>query len=66
MCFALMSTSSQISEDRVLMVSEGAEGQQRSEITEEGTGEFTGSIQYDIQTELPPQHAQYLYYTAEM
>ena len=48
------------------MVSEGAEGQQRSEITEEGTGEFTGSIQYDIQTELPPQHARYLYYTAEM
>ena len=29
--------------------------------------EFTGSIQCDIQTEeLPPQHAQYLYYTVEM
>ena len=29
--------------------------------------EFAGSIQCDIQTEeLPPQHAQYLYYTAEM
>ena len=28
--------------------------------------EFAGSIQCDIQTEeLPPQHAQYLYYTAE-
>ena len=28
--------------------------------------EFVGSIQCDIQTEeLPPQHAQYLYYTAE-
>ena len=32
----------------------------------EETEEFTGSIQCDIQTEeLPPQHAQYLYYTAE-
>ena len=28
--------------------------------------EFAGSIQCDIRTEeLPPQHAQYLYYTAE-
>ena len=32
----------------------------------EETEEFMGSIQCDIQTEeLPPQHAQYLYYTAE-
>ena len=32
----------------------------------EETEEFTGSIQCDIWTEeLPPQHAQYLYYTAE-
>ena len=29
--------------------------------------EFMGSIQCNIRTEeLPPQHAQYLYYTAEM
>ena len=33
----------------------------------EETEDFTGSIQCDIPTEeLPPQHAQYLYYTAEM
>ena len=32
----------------------------------EETEEFAGSIQCDIRTEeLPPQHAQYLYYTAE-
>ena len=67
MCFALMNTSPWISEDRVLMISGSAEGQQRSEIAEEGTEEFVGSIQCDIQTEeLPPQHAQYLYYTVEM
>ena len=67
MCFTLMNTSPQISGDRVLMISEGAEGQQRSEIAEERTGEFAKSIQCDIQTEeLPPQHGQYLYYTAEM
>ena len=66
MCFALTNTSPWISEDRVLMISRDAKGQQRSEIVEEGMEEFTGSIQCDIQTEeLPPQHAQYLYYTAE-
>ena len=33
----------------------------------EETEEFVGSIQCNIRTEeLPPQHAQYLYYTAEM
>ena len=33
----------------------------------EETEEFAGSIQCNIQTEeLPFQHAQYLYYTAEM
>ena len=33
----------------------------------EETEEFVGSIQCDIPTEeLPPQHAQYLYYTVEM
>ena len=38
-------------------------GQRETEEMEE----FAGSIQCDIQTEeLPPQHAQYLYYTAEM
>ena len=37
---------------------------QRSEIAEEGTEEFTGSIQCNLQTEeLPPQHAE-LYTTA--
>ena len=35
MCFALMNTSPWISEDRVLMISRGAAGQQRSEIAEE-------------------------------
>ena len=61
-----MNTSPQISEDRVPTISRGAKGQQRSEIAEEGMEEFTGSIQCDIKTEvLPPQHAQYLYYTAE-
>ena len=66
MCFTLTNTSPQISEDRVLMISGSAEAQQRSEIAEEGMEEFAGSIQCDIQTEeLPPQHAQYLYYTAE-
>ena len=64
MCFALMNTSPQISEDRVPMISRGAEGQWRSEIVEEGTEEFVGSIQCKIQTEeLPPQHAE-LYTTA--
>ena len=66
MCFTLMNTSPQISEDRVLMISGSAEAQRRSEIAEEGREEFAGSIQCDLQTEeLPPQHAQYLYYTAE-
>ena len=59
MCFALTNTSPQISEDRVLTISRGAEGQQRSEIAEEEMEEFTGSIQCNIQTEeLPPQHAE--------
>ena len=62
-----MNTSPRISEDRVLMISRGSKGQWRSEIAEEGTEEFMGSIQCDFRTEeLPPQHAQYLYYTAEM
>ena len=66
MCFALTNTSPWTSEDRVLTISGSAEGQWKSEIAEEGTEEFMGSIQCDIQTEeLPPQHAQYLYYTAE-
>ena len=61
MCFTLTNTSPQISEDSVPMITRGAEGQQRSEIAEEGTEEFTGSIQCDIQTEeLPPQHAELL------
>ena len=64
MCFALTNTSPWILEDKVLTISRGAEGQQRSEIVEEGTEEFAGSIQCDIQTEeLPPQHAE-LYTTA--
>ena len=59
MCFALTNTSPQISGDRVPTISRGAEGQRRSEIAEEGTEEFVGSIQCDIQTEeLPPQHAE--------
>ena len=67
MCFALTNTSPRISEDGVPMISGNAEGQRRLEIAEEGTEEFMGSIQCDIRTEeLPPQHAQYLYYTAEM
>ena len=59
MCFTLTNTSPQISEDKVLTISRGAKGQQRSEIVEEGTEEFTGSIQCNIQTEeLPSQHAE--------
>ena len=59
MCFALMNTSPQISENRVLTISQGAEGQWRSEIVEEETVEFAGSIQCNIRTEeLPPQHAE--------
>ena len=66
MCFTLTNTSPRISEDRVPMISGSAEGQRRSEIAEEGLEEFAGSIQCDIRTEeLPPQHAQYLYYTVE-
>ena len=65
MCFALTNTSPWNSEDRVLMIRRDAEGQQRSEITEEETGEFTGSIQCNIQTvELPPQHAEFIYYSS--
>ena len=46
------------------MISRGAKGQQRSEITEEETEEFAESIQYDIRTEeLPSQHAE-LYTTS--
>ena len=46
------------------MISRDGKGQWRSEIAEEGTEEFAGSIQCDIQTEeLPPQHAE-LYTTA--
>ena len=64
MCFTLTNTSPRISEDRVLTISRGAEGQQRSEIAEEEMEEFVGSIQCNIQTEeLPPQHAE-LYTTA--
>ena len=66
MCFALMNTSPRILEDRVPTINRGAKGQRRSEIAEEGMEEFMGSIQCDIRTEeLPPQQAQYLYYTAE-
>ena len=65
MCFTLTNTSPRISEDRVLTISRGAEGQQRSEIAEEGMEEFAGSIQCDIQTEeLPPQHAEVIYYNS--
>ena len=65
MCFSLINTSPQISEDRVLTISRGAKGQQRSEIVEERTEEFVGSIQCDIQTEeLPPQHAEVIYYNS--
>ena len=65
MCFALMNTSPQISEDRVPMISRGAKGQQRSEIAEEEMEEFTGSFQCDIQTEeLPPQRAEVIYYNS--
>ena len=35
MCFALTNTSPRISEDRVPMISRGAEGQQKAEVTEE-------------------------------
>ena len=46
------------------MISRGAKSQQRSEIAEEETEEFMGSIQCNIWTEeLPPQHAE-LYTTA--
>ena len=65
MCFALMNTSPCISEDRILTISRGAKGQQRSEIVEEEMEEFTGSIQCNIQTkELPPQHAEFIYYNS--
>ena len=64
MCFALTNTSPWILEDRVPTISRGAEGQWRSEIVEEETEEFMGSIQCDIRTEeLPPQHAE-LYTTS--
>jgi len=40
---------------------------QKAEETEEDRGEFTGSIQVDIQTEgQSPQHAEYLYFTSDM
>ena len=42
MCFTLTNTSPRISEDRVLMIGKGAEGQQRSETAEEETEEFSG------------------------
>ena len=59
MCFALMNTSPWILENRVPTISQGAEGQQRSEIAKEEMVEFAGSIQCDIRTEeLPPQHAE--------
>ena len=68
MCFALTNTSPWISEDRVLTISRGAEGQWRSEIAEEEmeeTEEFAGSNQCNIQTEeLPPQHAEFIYYSS--
>ena len=48
MCFALMNTSPQISEGRVLMISRAAKGQQRSAVVEEEMGEFMGGIQCDI------------------
>ena len=60
-----MNTSPQISEDRILPISRGAKGQWRSEIAEEGTEEFVGSIQCNIRTEeLPPQHAEVIYYNS--
>ena len=66
MCFALMNTGPWILEGRVLMISKEAEGHWRSEIAEEGMEEFAGSIQCDIQTEeLPPQHAEVIYYNSE-
>ena len=59
MCFTLMNTGPWISEDRIPTISRGAKGQWRSEIAEEGTEEFVGSIQCDIQTEeLSPQYAE--------
>ena len=40
---------------------------QKAEETEENRGEFTGSIQDDIQTEgQSPQHVEYLYFTSDM
>ena len=40
---------------------------QEAEETEENQGEFTGSIEADIQTEgQSPQHAEYLYFTLDM
>ena len=48
MCFSLTNTRPQISENRVLTIRRGVEVQQRSEIAEEGTEEFMGSIQCDI------------------
>ena len=60
-----MNTSPWISEDRVPMISRGAKGQQRSAVVEEETEEFTGSIQCNIRTEeLPPQHAEVIYYNS--
>ena len=48
------------------MISGRAEGQRGGVRETEETEEFTGSIQCDIRTEeVPPQHAQYLYYTVE-
>ena len=68
MCFALTNTSPWISGDRVPMISRVAEGQWRSEITKEeqrSLQEVFNVIQCDIQTEeLPPQHAEVIYYNS--
>ena len=68
MCFALMNTSPWISGDRVPTISRVAEGQWRSEITKEeqrSLQEVFNVIQCDIQTEeLPPQHAEVIYYNS--
>ena len=62
MCFALMNTSRQISEGRVVTIAVGPKVSRGIRETEE-MEEFTGSIQCNIRTEeLPPQHAEVIYY----
>ena len=64
MCFALMNTSPQISEDRVPMISRDAKGQWRSEIAEEEWRSFQEVINAIFQLRSCPLSVPSLYTTA--